>query len=52
MIFMYRSKQAASALAYLEQQNIIHRDISLRNILVADGMAADVKYVIKVDLSH
>ena len=35
-------------MAYLEDKNIVHRDLALRNLLVAPGSGTEEKYFIKV----
>ncbi|MEM3062174.1 MAG: protein kinase [Nitrososphaerota archaeon] len=39
---MFRAKDAAAGMLYLEQQKIVHRDLALRNLLAAE------KNIIKV----
>lgn len=47
IMFEYRAKDAAAGMQYLSEQGIIHRDLALRNLLVAPGDGA-AKYHIKI----
>jgi serine/threonine protein kinase len=46
MLILHRAKQAAAGMRYLEQQKIVHRDLSLRNLLITTG--GDEKFIVKV----
>ena len=40
------SKQAASGMAYLESQKLVHRDLALRNLLVDANVKTN--YIVKI----
>ncbi len=42
----FRAKQTAAALRYLEDMNVIHNDLALRNLLVASGGSDE--YIVKI----
>ena len=44
----FRTKDAAAGMNYLSEQNIIHRDLALRNLLVAPSQKEGIKYLVKV----
>src|SRR4051812_10800587 len=39
---------AAAGMQYLSQQNIVHRDLALRNLLVAASVTGESRYTIKI----
>ena len=45
---LFRARQAAAGMAYLESKNVIHRDLALRNLLVAPSGDRKDKYIIKI----
>lgn len=48
MISLERARQAANGMKYLSNKSIIHRDLSLRNLLVADSPLRGDRYWIKI----
>ena len=42
------AKQAASGMSYLAEKKIVHRDLSLRNLLAGKGINDICRYVVKV----
>lgn len=45
---LFRTTQAVAGMAYLESKNVIHRDLTLRNLLVAPRGDEKDKYIIKI----
>ena len=48
LIIFSRAKDAAAGMEYLSQNKIIHRDLALRNLLVASNSTENEKYTIKI----
>ena len=45
---MEMARQAASGMSYLAERKVVHRDLSLRNLLVSAGTSNSFRYVVKV----
>jgi serine/threonine protein kinase len=48
VLIFSRALQAAIGLKYLSDKNIVHRDVSLRNLLAASGVDHQRKLTVKV----